>query len=152
MEGSGDFASKHHRPDVRTIAGRTLQIFEKRPLNELTPERRENPHNIMKEISSDAEKPLHEYLHIVRVSSRQTNRPNVEANTPQEYYTRTILIPFLDGMISDLNDRFSHHSETAMRISALVPAFLSEHAFEEVRFTFLYKPLLCISYTGNTYI
>ena len=94
--------------------------------------KRDEPHEIMIEIACDADNLLKEDLRMPRISSQQINSPNIEANNLKEYYTRSLLIPFLDGVISNLNDRFSHHAETAMRMSALVPAFLNEQTFNEV--------------------
>ena len=98
--------------------------------------KRDAPDLLMEEIAADAEALLGEEIKKPRTSSKQTNRPNVEADTAREYYRRTVLIPFLDGIINDLNQRFSPHTEKAMRISALIPAFISKHTFEDVSILF----------------
>ena len=77
----------------------------------------------MKEIGDNAERLLQENLRMPRTSARQIHRSNIEASSLREYYNHTILIPFLDGIITDLKQRFDPHAETASKISALVPAF-----------------------------
>ena len=42
-----------------------------------------------------------------RIVSRQTQRSNVESNTPEEYYRRSIFIPFIDCLINQLKERFT---------------------------------------------
>ena len=43
-----------------------------------------------------------------RRCGRQSQRDNVPAQTPEEYYKRSLTIPFLDHMLSHLETRFSH--------------------------------------------
>ena len=85
-------------------------------------EKRSDPHVLMDSIAEEAERLLEEDLNMPRISSRQMNRPNVGATNAREYYARTLLIPFLDGIITDLKDRFSEHTATAFRIYR--PSFL----------------------------
>lgn len=72
-------------------------------------------------------------------SKKQIQRSSI--NSP-EYYKRAVLIPYLDGIISDLTDRFSPHSEAACKISALIPSHIKTHCFSDfvdsVRF---YQPI-----------
>ncbi|XP_072395148.1 52 kDa repressor of the inhibitor of the protein kinase-like [Diabrotica undecimpunctata] len=41
----------------------------------------------------------------------QTKRNNVPASTPEEYYRRSVFIPFFDEIIQSINDRFVAHKE-----------------------------------------
>ena len=104
----------------------------------------------MKEIGDDAERLLQENLRMPRTSARQVHRSNIEASSPREYYNRTILIPFLDGIITDLKQRFDPHAETGSKISALVPAFLENYQFEEVIYILITDIL--VSYMYNQFI
>ena len=61
-----------------------------------------------------------------RLASRQTKRANTPASTPTEYYKHTITIPLLDHLITELNSRFSEHSERAVKILTLLPPSIFE--------------------------
>jgi len=56
-----------------------------------------------------------------RVTKRQINRANVDAANPEEYFRRTIYIPMLDALISDMISRFGKQHEIAVGLSLLVP-------------------------------
>ena len=58
---------------------------------------------------------------VPRRCSRQTHRSNVPADTPKEYYCRTISIPVLDHLLSKLRSRFGNHQKTALLGLSLVP-------------------------------
>ena len=69
-----------------------------------------------------------------RVSKRQQHRSNVPADTPEEYMQRSVLIPFLDHLIMDMNSRFEKHVEKASKIEGLLPTKLSpETTFDSIR-------------------
>ena len=42
-----------------------------------------------------------------RITKSQRNRPNPPAATPNEFYRRTVYLPFLDAITTDLRSRFS---------------------------------------------
>ena len=56
-----------------------------------------------------------------RFCSRQRHRCNVPADSPQEYYRRTISIPFLDHLCSQIEERFSPTQQKAYMGLSLVP-------------------------------
>ena len=56
-----------------------------------------------------------------RVCGRQTSRSNVQASSPEEYWRRTIFVPFLDYLIQALSDRFTQLKEDATRGFQLLP-------------------------------
>ena len=56
-----------------------------------------------------------------RVCQRQTSRSNVQALSPEEYWRRTIFVPFLDHLIQAFSDRFMQLKEDAMRGFQLLP-------------------------------
>ena len=45
-----------------------------------------------------------------RVSQRQGHRSNPESDSAEQYFKRTIAIPFVDHLISDLSSRFDAHA------------------------------------------
>ena len=49
-----------------------------------------------------------------RRCGRQTHRSNTPADTPSEYFCRTIPIPVLDHLLSELSSRFGNHQKTAL--------------------------------------
>ena len=57
-----------------------------------------------------------------RRCGRQTHRSNVPADTPCEYYRRTISIPVLDHLVAELKTRFDNHQKTALLGLSLVPS------------------------------
>ena len=70
-----------------------------------------------------------------RLCARQTHRSNVPSQTPKEYYRRTITIPLLDHMLSEMDRRFSTHQQTAVTGLYLVPAILVTKTLEEATST-----------------
>ena len=44
---------------------------------------------------------------IPRVCKSQMYRDNIESRSPSEYFKRAVTIPFLDHILSEVNDRFS---------------------------------------------
>ena len=60
-----------------------------------------------------------------RICSRQAraNHPN---STTKEYYRRSLVIPFLDHLESQIDTRFTDHSLTAMRCLGIIPACFSD--------------------------
>lgn len=43
---------------------------------------------------------------VPRVASVQRHRANTPAATPEEYYRRNLILPFIDGIISEINARY----------------------------------------------
>ena len=56
-----------------------------------------------------------------RCCKKQTMRSNVEADTPQTYYRRTIFVPFLENMVQQMADRFPQLTLHATRGLFLIP-------------------------------
>lgn len=67
-----------------------------------------------------------------RVCARQTHRSNVPSQTPKEYYRRTITIPLLDHMLTEIDRRFSTHQQTAVTGLYLIPSILVNKTLVEV--------------------
>ena len=59
-----------------------------------------------------------------RRCGRQTHRSNTPADTPSEYYCRTISIPLLDHLLSEMKSRFGKHQQTALLGLSIVPSVL----------------------------
>nr|XP_054760699.1 52 kDa repressor of the inhibitor of the protein kinase-like [Lytechinus pictus] len=56
-----------------------------------------------------------------RVVGRQSLRSNVDAENVEEYYRRSIFLPFIDHLISQLKDRFVGRSTDAMKALFMLP-------------------------------
>lgn len=62
----------------------------------------------------------------------QCDRSNVPTQEPSEYYRRTITVPILDHLLSDLEARFSKHQQTALYGFFLLPSILATKKLEEI--------------------
>lgn len=56
-----------------------------------------------------------------RVVLRQTLRSNVEAATVEDYYRKSIFVPFVDNLTTQLRDRFQGRSHAAVKALYLLP-------------------------------
>ena len=65
---------------------------------------------------------------IPRTYGRQTARNNVEASSPEEYWRRTVFIPFLDHLIQEFSGRFS---QDAIERLKLLPSNVSKLSAED---------------------
>jgi len=71
-------------------------------------------------------------LRLPRLVGKQRHRENVPASTPEEYFRRTIYIPFLDSMILQLESRFSGHNKAMYSLSSLIPAFITCRTIDDL--------------------
>lgn len=67
-----------------------------------------------------------------RVNKFQKNRSNISTTDPQVYYRVSTFIPFLEDLISALEERFLHHEEIISSLQFVIPRF-SDVPFENVR-------------------
>ena len=65
-------------------------------------------------------------LEIPRRCGRQTQRNNVQAETPKEYYRLAVFIPFLDSLLLQFSMRFGHLASQAIKALTLIPANCSK--------------------------
>ena len=71
-------------------------------------------------------------LEVPRVNARQIYRSNVDFTTTEEYYRRTVFIPFIDSLIQQLNERFSGKTKTAMSGMYLIPGVIEKLPKSEI--------------------
>lgn len=62
---------------------------------------------------------------VPRRCSRQTQRDNIPGDTPEEYFRRTLTIPFIDELLQHMETRFSPLQSKAMQGLRLVPTMLT---------------------------
>ena len=63
---------------------------------------------------------------IPRTGSWQNLRDNVEHENAEQYYHRTVFIPFLDYLVQQLNDRIQEKTNDAIKGMYLIPSSLSD--------------------------
>ena len=59
---------------------------------------------------------------IPRIGRRQQNRANTPAATPQQYFHRTVTIPFIDHLLTEMKTRFSPMQQRAANGLSLIPS------------------------------
>ena len=64
-------------------------------------------------------------------SHRQQHRSNVPAETNQEYFKRSIAVPFLDHLISEIETRFI--DRRCMKLFSICPAEISKFSNYEIQ-------------------
>jgi len=60
-------------------------------------------------------------LDIARRAGRQTQRANIPATTPEDYFRAAVYIPFLDSFITQLNDRLLRQKSLLQSFRCLMP-------------------------------
>ncbi len=85
----------------------------------------------MRENQSMEDMAVQNGMTIPRTCGRQTARSNVQASSPEEYWQRTIFVPFLDHLIQAFNDRFTQLNEDAIRGFQLLPSNLEKMTTED---------------------
>ena len=63
---------------------------------------------------------------VPRTGSRQNLRDNVEHENAQQYYHRTVFIPFLNCLVQQLNNHFLGKIKDAIKGMYLIPSNLSD--------------------------
>jgi len=62
-----------------------------------------------------------------RISQRQINRANQPATTRTDFYRRTIYLPLLDAVITDMQSRFSDETITNFNdLAYFIPAVIAQ--------------------------
>ncbi|CAI6351591.1 unnamed protein product [Macrosiphum euphorbiae] len=112
-------------------------------------EKRSNSDESFKNIFSDCEKAMLEgdikSIILPRTAGRQTCRDNTPADSPEQYYKRTIFLPLLDHFILQLEDRFSKHHRVMSTLQSLIPKYITQNTTYLNKFkecALFYKPLL----------
>ena len=58
---------------------------------------------------------------VPRISQRQRHHSNPEYTSVEDYFKKTISIPFLDHLIADITSRFTNHTKQAATLQGLLP-------------------------------
>ena len=94
----------------------------------------------LKQVLTDARSGIDEQFHLIFINAtrcaskhsvaitmprrcgRQTTRENHPGDTAEEYYRRSLAIPFLDHLKSDIESRFASHSLLAIKCLSIIPS------------------------------
>ena len=61
-----------------------------------------------------------------RITGTQRNRANTPADSPEQYFKRTIFFPMIDQMLTDLSTRFDRHTLNCFQLFNLLPKNVAE--------------------------
>lgn len=103
---------------------------------EVLQEKRENSKKYFKSIWREAiglAKKANIKLRKPRTCRKQLHRGNIEASSAKEYYRLNVFIPFLDFMLSQLNDRFSSHNLAIFKLSGIIPSRCETFDFSNLK-------------------
>ena len=67
-----------------------------------------------------------------RQAARQSHRANIPANTPEEYFRRTIYVPFLDSILQEFANRFEGQSGAVSHLVSVVPSHIDSYSFKDL--------------------
>ncbi|GBM83972.1 repressor of the inhibitor of the protein kinase, partial [Araneus ventricosus] len=73
---------------------------------------------------------------IPRVCRLQTARNNVPYSTEEEYYRRSVYVPYLDDFCNSLKERFESHKETIASLQHILPEFCTKTDFYSLEAAF----------------
>jgi len=67
---------------------------------------------------------------IPRKTSIQRNRSNIPSSSPIDHYKKSVPVPLLDSLISQMQDRFSDEDRHARHLLYLVPSIIVKNTLE----------------------
>jgi len=67
---------------------------------------------------------------IPRKTSIQRNHSNIPSSSPIDHYKKSVAIPLLDSLISQMQDRFSDEDRHARHLLYLVPSIIVKNTLE----------------------
>lgn len=70
---------------------------------------------------------------IPRIVGVQRHRENFEANTAEEYFRRSIFVPYLDDIICSLRERFTGHKEIVSSLQSVLPSKIILQQFSAIK-------------------
>ena len=70
---------------------------------------------------------------VPRTSLRQIHRANAPADSPETYYHRNVMIPFLDHISSEMQARFGPIQQTKIKMVGLIPSTAVTYSSTSIR-------------------
>lgn len=86
-------------------------------------------------IFKNAEKVANEFdieFKIPRLAAKQTQRSNYISSSTEEYYRKSLFVPYMDSLISSLTARFPEENEASYAIFILHPMHFKKYTQEKV--------------------
>lgn len=71
-------------------------------------------------------------IKVLRVAARQKNRDNYDGDS-ESYFRRSVMIPFLDHYLEELDARFLQHRDILSNIQYLLPTKISNLNTEQLK-------------------
>ena len=68
-----------------------------------------------------------------RIAVRQVHRANVPADSPEVYYRRNIMMPFLDHITNEMQARFGPIHQTKVKVLGLVPTIAPTYSLASIK-------------------
>ncbi len=68
-----------------------------------------------------------------RIISRQIHRANVPAESPEVYYRRNIMMPFLDHITTEMETRFGSIHQTKIKLLGLIPSIAVSYSLASIK-------------------
>nr|CAI5847132.1 unnamed protein product [Callosobruchus analis] len=96
---------------------------------------REFPDRISNEILQKARAvamDLNIEISVPRLAYKQTHRSNPPSDNDNEYWRRSLIIPYIDSLISSLNIRFSQENTPAFALSRLHPLYMTKTSIADL--------------------
>nr|CAI5870176.1 unnamed protein product [Callosobruchus analis] len=96
---------------------------------------REFPDRISNEILQKARAvamDLNIEISVPRLAHKQTHRSNLPSDNDNEYWRRSLIIPYIDSLISSLNIRFSQENTPAFALSRLHPLYMTKTSIADL--------------------
>ena len=73
-----------------------------------------------------------ETITIPRRAARQSNHSNYTTNEPEVFSRQFIYLPYLDGLILQLTERFSVHMQKILKLQLLVSSHIHSATFDDL--------------------
>jgi hypothetical protein len=67
-----------------------------------------------------------------RITGRQAHRANIKASSAEEYFLISAFIPFIDHLISQLEERFNNRFLQIIALQSLIPSRIGKNSIDEV--------------------
>nr|CAI5855428.1 unnamed protein product [Callosobruchus analis] len=71
-------------------------------------------------------------ISVPRLAHKQTHRSNPPSDNDNEYWRRSLIIPYIDSLISSLNIRFSQENTPAFALSRLHPLYMTKTSIADL--------------------
>ena len=87
-------------------------------------------------------------IKLPRITNKQRNRANTPADSPEQYYLRTLFVPLTENILEDLRERFiNKKNESLFLLIQLIPSYIlklskDKSSMKKINIDFLYCRLI----------